>query len=74
MRVTSFRRPSPRHCAQKTELLSKKCCSWGLESRSQNCIRFKIDLKPTKDLNLIKPPATETRTLLLDHLADLTPL
>ena len=28
-RVTSWRGPSPRHCAQATQLLSKKCRSGG---------------------------------------------
>ena len=28
-RVASWRGPSPRHCAQATHLLLKKCCSGG---------------------------------------------
>ena len=63
-RVTSWRGPSPRHCARATQLLSKKCCSGG-EPLATLC-----PIWPARDLNL-RPPASETNALPLDQLAGL---
>ena len=49
-RVTSWRGPSPRHCARATQLLSKKCRSGG--SRWQHCVRFDRPEIWTSDLPL----------------------
>ena len=61
-RVTSWRGPSPRHCARATQLLSKKCRSGG-EPLATLCLIW-----PARDLNL-RPPAPETNALPLDQLA-----
>ena len=61
-RVTSWRGPSPRHCARATQLLSKKCRSGG-EPLATLC-----PIWPARDLNL-RPPAPETNALPLDQLA-----
>ena len=64
-RVTSWRGPSPRHCAQATQLLSKKCRSGG-EPLATLC-----PIWPAQDLNL-RPPSPETNALPLDQLAGLS--
>ena len=61
-RVTSSRGPSPRHFAQATQLLLKKCCSGG-EPLATLC-----PIRPARDLKL-GPPAPETNALPLDRLA-----
>ena len=61
-RVTSWRGPSPRHCAQATQLLSKKCRSGG------ESLATLYPIWSAQDLNL-RPPALETNALLLDQLA-----
>ena len=61
-RVTSLRDPSPRHCDQATQLLSKKCRSGG-EPLATLCLIW-----PARDVNL-RPPAPETNALPLDQLA-----
>ena len=64
-RVTSWRGPSPRHCARATQLLSKKYRSGG-EPLATLC-----PIWPVRDLNL-RPPAPETNALPLDQLATFT--
>ena len=61
-RITSWRGPSPRHCARATQLLSKKCHSGG-EPLATLCPTW-----TAQDLNL-RPPAPETNALPLDQLA-----
>ena len=61
-RVTSWRGPSPRHCAQAAQLHSKKCCSGG-ELLATLC-----PIWLGRDLNL-RPLAPETNALPLDLLA-----
>ena len=58
-RVTSWRDPSPRHCAQATQLCSKKCRSGG-EPLATLC-----PISPARDLNL---EPTATNALSLDQL------
>ena len=60
-RVTSWRGPSPRHCARATQLLSKKCRSGG-EPLATLC-----PILPARDLNL-RPHDPETNALPLDQL------
>ena len=61
-RVTSWRGPSPRHCARATQLLSKKYRSGGEPLATLSPIW------PARDLKL-RPPAPETNALPLDQLA-----
>ena len=60
-RVTSWRGPSPRHCARATQLLWKKCRSGG-EPLATLC-----PIRPAQDLNL-RPPDPEMNALPLDQL------
>ena len=60
-RVTSWRGPSPRHCARATQLLSKKCCSGG------GPLATLCPIWPARDLNLW-PPAPEPNALPLDFV------
>ena len=62
-RVTSWRGPSPCHCARATQLLSKKCRNGG-EPLATLC-----PIWPARDLNL-RPPAPETNALPLDQLCN----
>ena len=62
-RVTSWRRPSPRHCARAAQLLWKKCDSGG-KPLATLCL-----ISPARDLNL-GPPAPETNPLPLDQQID----
>ena len=66
-RVTSWRGPSPRHCARATPLLSKKCYSGG-EPLVTLC-----SIWPARDLNL-RPSTPETNPLPLDQLAGFSKL
>ena len=66
-RVTSWRGPSPRHCARATQLLSKKCRNGG-EPLATLC-----PILPARDLNL-RPPAPETNALPLDRQTKFQPL
>ena len=61
-RVTSFRGPSPRHCARVTQLPSKICRSSG-EPLATLCM-----IRPAQDLNL-KPTTPERKAFPLDQLA-----
>ena len=59
--VTSLRGPSPNHCDQATQLLSKKCCSGGKPLATLCPIWSTQNLNP-------RPPAPETNALPLDQL------
>ena len=54
-RITSWRNPSPRHCARAIQILSTKCCSGGELLATVSDLTDPRNLRPTVPENIALP-------------------